>query len=156
MKLPPVLSRSLLAATVALTAAPALAQDPVSINGAWSRASIGTSRPGVLYLDITNTGDAQVTLTGLETDVAAMPEIHRSATDAEGVSTMAPAGNIKIAPGETVSLEPGGLHGMLMKLQQPLKEGDSFDATLIFRDAGAVEISVPVLAMTATGPEAAE
>ncbi len=41
-----------------------------------------------------------------------MPEIHQTSTTAEGVSSMAPQAEIVIAPGEAVSLEPGGLHAI--------------------------------------------
>ena len=66
---------------------------------------------------------------------------------------MAPAGDIRIAPGETVALEPGGLHAMLMMLQRPMVEGEAFELTLSFSDGGEVSVEVPVLGMTARGPK---
>ena len=127
--------------------------EDIVVNGPWSRASIGISRPGVAYLTIRNTGDAAMTLTGLRTEVAAMPQVHRTATDASGVSSMTPAGEIEIAPAGTVALEPGGLHAMLMKLSRPLKEGESYSLILIFGDGSEVAVTVPVLGMGARGPE---
>ena len=41
---------------------------------------------------------------------------------------------------------------MLMNLQQPLVEGDSFSLVLVFED-GEVSIDVPVLGIAARGPE---
>ncbi len=82
-----------------------------------------------------------------------MPDIHRTTTDANGVSSMAPAGEITIAPGETLSLEPGGLHAMLMQLQTPMVEGESFSMTLTFDDGGTVTVDVPILGIAARGPE---
>ena len=41
-----------------------------------------------------NTGDEPVTLTGLQTPVAGRAEIHRTSTNSEGVSSMAPAGEM--------------------------------------------------------------
>lgn len=146
----------LAAATFACAGAVSAQQAPVEVAGAWSRASLAPSRPGVLYLDITNTGDAPVALTGLETDVAAMPQIHRSITTDDGAAKMERAGRIEIAPGATVSLEPGGLHGMLMKLRDPLKEGDSYVVTLTFGGGARVDVTVPVLGVRATGPDPAQ
>ena len=143
----------------ALLLAPALAMtalagsEDVVVANAWSRASIGMGRPGAAYLEIRNTGEDAVTLTGLRTDLAMMPEIHRSSTDAQGVSSMAPAGEIVIAPGETVALEPGGLHVMLMRLRRPMREGESFPLTLTFSDGGATTVDVPILGIAARGPE---
>ena len=75
--------------------APALAgPEDVVVENAWSRASIGMNRPGAAYMTIRNTGDEPVTLTGLATPLAMMPEIHESKTNADGVSSMAPADEI--------------------------------------------------------------
>lgn len=63
------------------------------------------------------------------------------------------AGEIDIPPGETVVLEPGGLHAMLMQLQRPMTKGDSFALTLIFSDGGEVSVDVPILGIAAQGPE---
>ncbi|MBE1295051.1 MAG: copper chaperone PCu(A)C [Rhodobacteraceae bacterium] len=133
---------------------PAIAgSDDVVVEDAWARASIGVNRPGAAYMTIRNTGDEAVTLTGIRTDLAMMPDIHQTSTNAEGVSSMAPAGEIEIAPGETVSLEPGGLHAMLMRLQRPMAEGESFSLTLDFSDGGEIAVEVPILGIAARGPE---
>ena len=104
-------------------------------------------------MTIRNTGDEAVTLTKIHTDIAMMPEIHRTSTNDQGVSSMAPAGEIEIGPGETVALEPGGLHAMLMRLQRPMTEGDRFQLTLAFSDGSEVVVDVPILAVAARGPE---
>jgi copper(I)-binding protein len=82
-----------------------------------------------------------------------MPDIHQTSTNADGVSSMAPAGEIEIAPGESVSLEPGGLHAMLMRLQRPMAKGESFSLTLDFSDGGEIVVEVPILGIAARGPE---
>jgi copper(I)-binding protein len=66
---------------------------------------------------------------------------------------MAPTGEITIAPGEAAELAPGGLHVMLMQLQEPMTEGDSFPLTLSFSDGGDVAVQVPILGIAARGPE---
>ena len=66
---------------------------------------------------------------------------------------MDPAGEITIAPGEAVSLEPGGLHVRLMRLETPMVEGGNFSMTLTFDDGGTVTVDVPILGIAARGPE---
>ena len=66
---------------------------------------------------------------------------------------MALAGEIEIAPGDAVTLEPGGLHVMLMRLQRAMAEGSSFFLTLDFSDGGEVLVEVPVIGIAARGPE---
>ena len=135
-------------------AIPALAgSEDVVVEDAWARASIGVKRPGAAYMTIRNTGDEAIALTGIRTDLAMMPDIHQTSTNVEGVSSMAPAGEIEIAPGESVSLEPGGLHAMLMRLQRPMAEGESFSLTLGFSDGGEIVVEVPILGIAARGPE---
>lgn len=150
------LARTLLASLllpVWFAAAAIAGSTDVIVENAWSRASIGTGRPGVAYLEIHNAGDEPVTLIGLRTDIAMMPEIHRTETDANDVSSMSPAGEIEIPPGETVMLEPGGLHAMLMRLTRPMTEGESYSLTLVFSDGGEKKIEVPILGFGARGPE---
>ena len=53
-------------------------------------------------------------------------------------------GAIEIPPGESVRLEPGGLHMMLMGVSSPLETGERISVTLVFERAGEVVLSVPV------------
>lgn len=132
----------------------AMAQEPaVVVENAWSRASIGMDRPGAAYMTVRNTGEKTEVLIGLRTDLAMMPEIHLTSTNDQGVSSMSPAGEIEIAPGEAIALEPGGLHAMLMRLQRPMVKGETFSLTLVFADGGEVAVDVPILDVSARGPE---
>lgn len=124
----------------------------VTVTGPWARASLIAGRPGAAYMVLTNTGADPVTLTGARTPAAGMTMIHKTETDANGVSSMSAAGDLVIAPGATLRIAPGGLHVMLMKLAQPLKEGTSFALTLTFAGGGTLDVEVPVLAATARGP----
>lgn len=135
---------------------PTLAQTSnagVIVKRAWSRASIGTSRPGAAYMEIQNTGSNPITLTGIYTDLATVSEIHLSSTNDDGVSSMALAGEIEIAPGRSIALEPGGLHAMLMLLQRPMSKGDTYLLILVFSDGSKIPVTVPILGVAARGPE---
>src|SRR6056297_2211470 len=132
--------------TLLAAAPPVLAGgEDVVIEDAWSRASIGTSRPGVAYMTLLNTGAEPVVVTGLRTDLAMMPMIHASTTDAQGVTRMTHMEQVEIAAGDTVALEPGGLHVMLMDLQRPMVEGESFMLSLILADGEEIAVEVPIL-----------
>lgn len=138
---------------IAGLAGTAWAEEPtVIIEDAWSRASIGMNRPGAAYMTIRNLGAETETLVGIRTDLAMMPEIHLSATNEQGVSTMTPMGDIEIAPDEAVALEPGGLHVMLMRLSRPMIEGETFALTLVFADGDEATVEVPILGIAARGP----
>lgn len=134
------------AALFFLAASPAFACEtvhlgPLKISKAWSRASIGTARPGVVYLTIRNTGTADDALLSITTPVSGMPMLHQTVVT-DGVASMPHAMEVPLPAGRSAALEPGSYHGMLMGLTQVLTEGETFLVTLTFRDAG--EVTVPV------------
>jgi copper(I)-binding protein len=79
-------------------------------------------------------------------------EVHRTATNEQGVSSMEPAGDLTIAPGTILTLAPGGLHAMLMNLQAPINKGDRFKLTLKFAEGGEVTVEVVARGIAARGP----
>lgn len=123
----------------------------LTLQHAWSRASIGTDRPGVFYVEITNKGTQADALVGISTPAADMPMLHETVVK-DGVASMPHAMSIPVPAGEMVTLAPGGYHGMLMGLTAALAEGDSFPITLAFERAGAVTVDVEVVSMRAEGP----
>jgi periplasmic copper chaperone A len=126
-------------------------QGDLEVDAAWARASIGTSRPGAAYFTVRNLGDEADRLTGLSSPVSAMPMLHET-TLSEGVSRMAHVEAAEIPAGGELTLEPGGMHVMLMELTTPLKEGATFPLTLTFEAGGEITVEVPVFGPGATGP----
>ncbi|MFC3630483.1 copper chaperone PCu(A)C [Paracoccus angustae] len=120
----------------------------LTVSKAWSRATVGTRRPAVFYVEIRNNGRADDRLIGIETPVADMPMLHRTVIR-DGVAAMPHAEAVDVPAGGMAALAPGGYHGMLMELTAPLSEGESFPVTLTFERAGAVEIDAQVLSIRA-------
>ncbi|MCA3456338.1 MAG: copper chaperone PCu(A)C [Rhodobacter sp.] len=150
----------LLGAALILSAPAAMACETVTIGDltiehAWSKATIGAGRPGVFYVGITNAGSADDALIGIATPAAGMPMLHETVVQ-DGIASMPHAMSIPVPAGQSVQLSPGGYHGMLMGLTTALKEGDSFPVTLIFEKAGEVTMNVDVLSLRAEGPDCAD
>jgi len=124
----------------------------MQIEKPWARASVGHGRPAAAYFTIRNNGTEADYLTSVSTPVTGHAEIHMMEMK-DGIMSMRPAGEIEIPAGETVTLKPGGLHIMLMQLEQPLQEGGEFSLNATFKKAGTVHIDVPVLSPGAIGPE---
>lgn len=141
----------LLAAGAASAACEPVVVGDLAVSGAWSRASIGTGRPGIVYLTIRNDGADDV-LTGLATPAAAMPMLHETVME-DGVATMPHVTAVPVPAGATVALEPGGLHAMLMDLTAPLEEGTTIPVTLTFEQAGEVTVEAEVLPLASRGPD---
>jgi periplasmic copper chaperone A len=122
----------------------------LTVQHAWSRATIGADRPGVFYVEIANKGTEPDALIGIATPAAGMPMLHETVVT-DGVASMPHAMSIPVPAGETVELSPGGFHGMLMGLTAALKEGDRYPVTLTFERAGEVTVDVEVVSLRAEG-----
>ena len=108
------------------------------------RAGLPGAKVTAGYLDITNTGAADDRLIAVEYDGAGRAEIHTMEME-NGIMKMRPLKDGLIIPaGETVSLAPGGLHLMFMKLKALPKAGDHGQLTLEFERAGPVTIMAHV------------
>lgn len=119
------------------------ADSGIVISQAWIRSSEYSDHVGGMtgiFAKITNRSNRTVVLTGGSTELASMVQTHQVV---EGVMSQK-AGGIKIAKGATVTLQPGGLHIMLMNLTRPLLAGDSVKFTFSF--AGAKPQTLTLLA----------
>jgi periplasmic copper chaperone A len=95
---------------------------------------------GVGYLTVTNGGEAPDTLLAVETPAAARVEIHAGST-AGGVMRMRKLRRGLVIPAKgRAELQPGGDHVMMLKLKRPLGIGDKVPATLVFKNAGRVQV----------------
>jgi len=117
----------------------------------WARASLAGVRNGIVFGQLVDESDAALELVGASTPVADHVEFHGDSMNA-GVMTMRELDSIQLKPGQVVTLQPGGMHFMLVDLKGPLKAGESFPLTLRLADGQSVAATVSVLGATATAP----
>ena len=116
--------------------------DPIVVRDAWIREPPPRS-PAAGYLVLENRGREPVALVAVATEVAEQTEIHvMEYTDDR--MTMRQVSELQIPAGEEVALKPGGTHLMLMKLRQPLRDGDEVELVLRFGDGTERRIKMPV------------
>ncbi len=129
----------LIAIVVALWAgaSPTLAEESVRVSDAWARASVLASRPVASYLTIESAVEDR--LLGVTTPVAGHVMIHAVEKDGD-VSRMKHIETLEVPTGERITLAPGGMHLMLMGLQDKLSEGTTFPMTLSFENAGEITV----------------
>lgn len=123
-----------------------LTSNGLEITEAWAR----PGREGgvsAIYMNILNGSSESDTLISLSSPVAGMVEVHETYEQGEGMMGMRSAGTVVVPARENLSLEPGGLHAMLMQLNRELVEGDSLEYTVEFRKAGEMTLTVPVQPM---------
>lgn len=125
-------------------------QGDLHIEHPWSRATPAGAGVGAGYMVIRNEGRAPDRLLSGGAPFAGRVEIHEMAMEG-GVMRMRdlPDG-FEIPAGATVTLEPGGFHVMFMRLLEPLVEGETHTATLVFERAGPIELEFHVEAMGAS------
>jgi protein SCO1/2 len=96
------------------------------------------SSPAALYFSVRNEGPTPDTLAGIMVDGAPQTSMHdeqqsrRPGSDRSmGVMTMmTPVSAVPLPAGGDVRFAPGGLHGMIEKLDRTLRRGDSVQVTL--------------------------
>lgn len=131
MRNPSLRAGAALAAVVGLAMAmPAMAD--VMGSAGWSRATVPGAKEAVGYLELTNPGDEERALLLLTSTVSDRVLIYRNTVDSQGVSRMWPVAKLKLEPGETVRLEPNGLHLMFSDIKQGFKVGDRIPLTMQF------------------------
>lgn len=134
------------AALVAVSAVSAFAADLMA-KDPFAFASTPTAKAGGAYISIMNHGHTD-RLLDAKSDVAKRVEIHEH-KDVDGVMKMRQVkAGIEVPMHGGVTMAPGGYHVMLMGLNGPLIEGETFDVTLVFEKAGEMTVSVPVVART--------
>ncbi len=125
-----------------LATVPAYAGD-IAVDEPFARASAGGATVGAAYMTLKNSGTTADALVAVASPVAARAELHTHIKDGD-ITRMRKVEEIDVPAGGSVSLQPGGLHVMLIDLRQPLKQGEEFPLTLTFSKAGTMTIQVPV------------
>jgi copper(I)-binding protein len=128
---------------VATGPASAAGQGAVTVEQAWSRATVPGMTVGVGYLTLVNRGRVADALLGASSPVAARVEIHSSTMDG-GTMQMRQLQRVDLAPGQVVRFGPGGLHLMLVGLERALVAGGSVPLQLRFAVAGEQRVLLRV------------
>lgn len=145
--------RSLSAATLALIAplwAIGAHAEPLTVSGAWVREGPPTTAVLAAYMQIDNGGVQDRTLVGASSPQFETVEIHRTEI-VDGVARMLPQERLVIPVGGGVTLEPGGLHLMLIQSRQPLTQGDRVTIRLRLDDGSEIPVEAEVRKAEAMG-----
>jgi len=112
----------------------------VRIVHGWTRAT--TDDEALVFAEIENTSDSEITLTGAATEVADEAVLVGFQMK-DGSLGYVPLPGVPLSPGRDMMLAPNGLAIRLEGLDEPLTKGDTVDVTFSF-DAGEVEVHVAV------------
>jgi periplasmic copper chaperone A len=118
---------------------------PLSAQDAWIRATPGIDVAAV-YLTLHNGGTEPLVVVGVRSPRAAQAMIHQT-TVVNGQSSMRPHERLRVGPGETVRLAPGGLHIMLHGLTRALTPGEEVPLVLLLEGGASIAVTARVRAL---------
>ena len=121
--------RALFVIALTLVSSASGASDTLIISDAWVRATAPGKMMTAGYASLENVSKEVITITGVSAEAAGHTSLHETRVERDR-STMRPVARLSIEAGERVSLKPGGLHIMLMKLSESLTDGQSIDICL--------------------------
>ena len=163
-------TRIAVATSLAIVLAACGSAEAVNADGAWARTSPMMASAGAVYMDLTSEEADRLIGASVDASIAATTEVHETVEahmgddsamgdgmdddmgdegdmggmEGMGAMAMQEVESIELAAGQTVNLEPGGFHIMLLNLVEPLELGDTFDVTLDFETADDLVVTVEV------------
>jgi copper(I)-binding protein len=124
----------------------------LEISGAFTRATLPNAPVGGGFLTITNKGAADDRLVSAASPASGEVQLHEMAMEGDVMKMRRLADGIPVPAGATVTLQPGGLHMMFIKLAGPMVEGTTVPVTLTFEKAGTVSLELSVQGVGADAP----
>lgn len=123
------------------------AADEVMVSDAFARAVAPMQKNSAVFMSLMNHGKMEHAIVRASGDVAQSVELHTHTNDG-GVMRMRPIEKIAIPAGGHTQLKPGGLHIMLIGLNNQLEEGGMVHITLEFEDGSTKMVMAPVKQVT--------
>lgn len=127
----------------ALFASAALYAQSITVMDEYVREVPPNMPNSAAFMSLMNSSGEAIDLVGGSSDAATVVELHEHA-NVGGMMQMRQIPKITVPANGTATLQPGGLHVMLIGLKQKLKEGESVKLTLNFSNGESVTVDAPV------------
>lgn len=135
---------SLMAAIAATTLAmPVMAQE-IHVLDTYARSASPMAKTGAAFMLIENIGDAEDRLIGAASPAAQKVELHTHIEEGGVMKMVHVEEGFAIPAGETLVLQRGGAHVMLIGLTESFEQGKVVPLTLVFEKSGEIVVDVPV------------
>lgn len=128
--------RAIVTALLLLLASPALAAGRLEVEGGWIRTAPPNAMMLAAYGTLRNAGDGPVIFSGAQSVDFGDVSLHET-VEQNGIERMRALGRVVLAPGEAMTLAPGGRHLMLMQPKRVLKAGDTVEIRFITESSGS-------------------
>ena len=119
------------------------AADSLQVQDPYVRAVPPGQTNSAAFMALVNPGDADHALVAAESRASKVVELHTHQEEG-GMMKMRRVDKIDLPAGETVELQPGGLHLMLIGLTRQLSPGEDVEITLVLEDGSRTSVTAPV------------
>ncbi|MBC7386254.1 MAG: copper chaperone PCu(A)C [Cryobacterium sp.] len=117
--------------------------DTITLKEGYVRAVPASSENSAAYFTILNSGKKSVTLLKADSSLARAVELHEHRHE-NGMMKMVQVPSIEVPAGESVELEPMGLHIMMIGLKKPFFSAKEIVLKLSFSDGKSRTVRLPV------------
>ncbi len=114
--------------------------EALSLDGAWVKAA--DDGMTAVFGELKNDTDQDINLVEAKYADAKMVQLHETEGDGSGgMSMQEKKGGFTIPAGESLDLEPGGDHIMIMGLKKAIKPGEQISLDLVTADGETIEVT---------------
>ena len=124
------------------------AEGRLGVTDAWIREAPPGATALAGYATLKNLGDTPISIITVQSDAFRMAAVHETIVR-DGVARMRDMHRLKLAPGESIRLEPGGKHLMLMQPRHDVHAGDKVEMLFLLADGTRLETYFDVVAPAA-------
>ncbi|MEO8398719.1 MAG: copper chaperone PCu(A)C [Ignavibacteriaceae bacterium] len=117
-------------------------KEKIYIENEWIR-SANKGMNTAFYFDVKNDSDKPDTLYKVASDLSEIIQMHETYSNGDMMG-MREVKNIVIDPHSTFNFKPGSHHVMLIKLKKNLKDKQTGEITLYFKNAGELKVKAPI------------
>lgn len=115
----------------------------LSLEDGWVRAVPPGMKMTAAYGSFTNQGMQTIEIISFSSDSFTDVSLHQTKIE-KGVSTMKPLTGLLLAAGSSTTLQPGGLHLMLMNAKREIHPGDNIGLILVAANGEQFRFALPV------------
>jgi len=134
---------------LALQGAAGTASAALQVSDAWMRALPPGQPTAAAYLTLKNVSESPILLVEISASVASRVEIHESVQE-DGMWRMRAMPRMELAAGQSLSLEPGGIHLMMFGMQRSPQPGQQFQFEFTLASGETVSATANVRATGAS------
>ena len=117
---------------------------PLVFHGGYTFSSFKGQKSAAIYITIINSGEKDVEIKSISTDIAKKSEIHEIISEKE-IIRMRKIDNFLVKKSDTVFFQPGGTHIMIFGLEDELIDKETFKIDILTDDSQRYSVDILII-----------